>query len=101
MENEIKPTVGMGVTRRIGSDRYPFTVWEVRSPTCIVVKEDLATRNDSNGESECQTYLFSTDASAPDVVLTKRRDGSWKSRGGAVPGTFKIGKRSRFHDYTV
>lgn len=48
--------VGMGATEMRWSDRMPHAVQQVVSPSHAIVTEDMRTRIDSNGRSECQEH---------------------------------------------
>lgn len=64
-----EPFVGMGATEMCYSDREPYTVQKVVSPSRVVVTPDKWTRVDSNGRSECQSYEYE---SAPLLVGEKK-----------------------------
>ena len=74
-------TVGMGATRIGWTDRHPYTVIEVRSPKCLVLREDKATRTDNLGMSDCQSYEFNPDPDGRTVVVTLRKNGKWGGKG--------------------
>lgn len=93
-----KLEVGMGATKLGWTDRHPYTVIEIRSPKRIVVQADTSTRLDTNGMSEEQDYSYTPDPTGHTVVLTQRKDGSWRAKG---EGTrFAVGARRRYHDYS-
>ncbi len=96
-----EPTVGMGATECMYSDRHACTIVEVRSPTTIVVQRDKAKRIDNNGMSESQTYEFTPNPEAPKVVVTKRRNGRWVAKGNkqSSPG-FMLGERDEYYDFS-
>lgn len=50
--------VGMGATEMMYSDREPYTVQKIVSPSRVIVTKDKWTRVDSNGRSECQEYAY-------------------------------------------
>ena len=50
--------VGMGATEMCWSDRIPYAVQQVVSPSHVIVAEDMRTRIDSNGRSECQEHEY-------------------------------------------
>ena len=62
--------VGMGATEMMYSDREPYTVQKVVSPSRVIVTKDKWTRVDSNGRSECQEYACE---SVPLTVGEKKR----------------------------
>ena len=92
---DVDPEVGMGATRLYYTDRRPYTIVRVISPVTIEVQEDRATRADTNGMSECQSYTFEPDPDAPviRVRLTKR---GWSHRG----AVFLLGRRECYHDHS-
>jgi hypothetical protein len=97
------PTVGMGATRISYTDRLPFTVVEVSaSGKAIMVTEDKAHRADSNGMSECQSYLFSPNPDAERTCFTLRSNGKWVQKGeGAKNGRqIVLGFREKYYDYS-
>jgi hypothetical protein len=60
------PKVGDGATILSWSDRTPATVVFVsENGKTIHIQEDNAVRTDSNGMSECQSYSFTANPSAP------------------------------------
>ena len=96
-----EPTVGMGATEIMYSDRNPFTVIEVISPRKIVVQADTATRTDNWGMSECQKYDYSPDPEGRIRTLTLRKNGRWVPVGESGKGTnFLVGDRRKYHDYS-
>lgn len=62
--------VGMGATEMMCSDREPYTVQKVVSPSRVIVAKDKWTRVDSNGRSECQEHACE---SVPPTVGEKKR----------------------------
>lgn len=53
-----EPYVGMGATEFYYSDREPYTVQQVISPSRVVVTADKYRRIDNNGRSDCQDYEY-------------------------------------------
>ena len=98
----IVPIVGMGATMCGWSDRHAYTIVEITNPKTIVVQQDIATRTDSNGMSECQNYDYSPDPSAPKKVVTLRKNGRWVERGGGLWNgtTYHVGYRSEYYDFS-
>jgi hypothetical protein len=78
-ENPKAPKVGLGATLYLGSDRYPFTVVDVKSDKTIVVQEDRATRS-----GPPHPYEYSRNRQAPRIVMTLRKNGYWAPRGYAM-----------------
>ena len=91
--------IGVGATKSVGSDRYPYTVAEIVSPKKIKVQADSYRRTDSNGFSESQTYEFSPNPDARIVVLTLRKNGQWVEQGESMNGSrYYIGTRNAYQD---
>jgi len=91
------PKVGDGATILSWSDRTPATVVFVsENGKTIHIQEDNAVRTDSNGMSECQSYSFTANPSAPIQVVRLTKKG-WK----IVKGSrILVGSRSKYHDYS-
>lgn len=81
------------------TDRHPYTVVEVISPKKIVVQEDTATRTDSNGMSDSQSYTYAANPDGKKCILTLRKSGKWM-RVGSEGSVFIIGRRMAYHDYS-
>lgn len=90
-----KPTVGMGATELLYSDRAPFTVVGIVGPKTIRVQADDFQRADKNGESESQVYTFTPNLAGEIVTLRLTKRG-WMSKG----RRFTVGKRDAFYDFT-
>jgi len=91
--------VGQGATYSIGSDRYPYTVIEVSSPTRVVVQADYYRRTDNNGFSESQTYEYTHNPSAFQTIVTRRKDGVWRKKGDTKGGgRFSLHGRNAYQD---
>lgn len=94
-----KPEVGMGVTRQVGSDRYPGTIVQVyHNDKRIAFQEDIGTRTDNNGMSESQTYTFGPNPTGTIYHASLRKDGRWRLMGGG--GLVYLGKRSQYYDFS-
>lgn len=106
------PVVGMGATILAWSDRYAGTI-ETVIPTKdgwrVTVREDKATRVDTNGMSECQEYTY---APNPEGALYRFEfkpakgwfeirlnpdTNRWVKTGG--PG-LRIGERRKYYDFS-
>ena len=95
--SETIPTIGMGATISVGSDRYPATVIQVtQNGKRVVIQEDDATRTDNNGLSESQTYTFQTNPNGTIHIVTLRKDGRYRISGGQTP--VWIGSRDKYLD---
>lgn len=91
------PTVGMGATILMYSDRHAATVIEIVTPKTIVIQEDTAIRTDSNGQSESQEYEYAPNHEATRREFTLRKDGRWRERKGTT--VLMLGKRDQYYDY--
>jgi len=93
------PMIGMGATIHIGSDSHPATVIQVtNNGKRVVVQEDNATRTDSNGMSESQSYTYEPDPNGAIYIATLRKDGRYRVTGGKMP--ISIGFRRKYYDYS-
>jgi hypothetical protein len=92
---QVEPKVGMGATICCWSDRHAATI--IKITECqIHVQEDIATRTDSNGMSESQTYDYSPNQDGAVIVFRKTKRG-WKSKCG---NGLLIGTRKHYYDYS-
>lgn len=89
------PEVGMGATICCWSDRHAATIVKVTASQ-IHVQEDIATRTDENGMSECQTYSYQPNREAAVIVFRKTKRG-WRSKCGTG---LLIGTRRHYYDYS-
>lgn len=100
-KSSLVPTVGLGVTRIMWSDRQAYTVTEVLTPKRIVVQRDTVKRADDNGMSEIQNYVFSANPDGERVTLTLRSNGRWAEIGvSSKGGGWVVGVRSEYHDFS-
>lgn len=97
-----KPEVGMGATMLCWTDRHACTVVEVKSPCCIVVQQDDATRTDKNGMSDCQTFEYKCNPDGRLMTVTLRRNGRWVRQGDTMKGgtSFGLGYRDEHFDFS-
>ena len=83
------------------TDRYPVTVIAVkvvRKHLLITVQEDSATRTDSNGMSECQTYDYERDSNGEMYEFVQRKNRTLKGRNHYY--SLSLGFREKYHDYS-
>ena len=93
------PAIGMGATIVYHSDREPATIIQItHGGNRIVVQADIATRTDKNGMSESQTYEFAQDPNGSIFEATKRKDGSYRMKGGKT--LIRIGSRQKYYDFS-
>jgi hypothetical protein len=100
MENSkpAAPAVGMGCTLILYTDRHPYTVVEVPSPTRIIIQRDTAIRTDKNGQSDSQTYRYERNPDGEKLIVTLRKDGRWKVlKAGQVVA---LGHREQHYDFS-
>jgi len=73
----MKPTVGMHVTKRIGSDSYPYEIIEV-----VNARQFIARKLDAvNTETwPVQNWVYNSNENNPTVVVTKKQYG-WGEKG--------------------
>lgn len=91
-----KPIVGMGVTECFFTDRKAGTITRVSdSGKTFWFKYDIATRIDSNGLSDCQTYKYEEDPNGYEIKCTLRK-GKYRTRNNPVI----VGRRDKYYDYT-
>lgn len=107
------PVEGMGATVLAWTDRHPGTIINVTklASTVIYVREDKATRTDTNGMSECQSYSFEpnpigrlwtfrqTKTGAWEEVVVNQKTGRFNKAEGGGYG-LRIGEREKYHDYS-
>lgn len=103
---EPAPEVGMGATRLGWTDRHACTIVEVLRTRAgqvkaVVVQRDKATRTDSNGMSEAQSYAFEPDPNASRVTYSLRKTGRFVRAGDSMGGDrLLIGRRDEYYDYS-
>jgi hypothetical protein len=97
------PEVGMGATILHWTDRTAATIIDV-SPNgkTITVQEDTATRSDSHGMSDAQSYDYASNPDGATHVYTLRKNGKYVKQGNPLKGgqTVAIGYRRQYHDYS-
>lgn len=70
----------MGATWYLGSDRYPYTVIQIKGPKTLVLQEDKTVRTDSNGNSDPQQWVYTKNPEGARLVVTLRQNGYWVPR---------------------
>ncbi len=89
------PAVGMGATILMWTDSHAATITRVSpSGKSFWMVQDVATRTDKNGMSECQDYAF-TPGTGPEIMVRQTKRG-WKCNRGGV----RVGDRREYHDYS-
>ncbi len=98
---DAKPTVGMGATVLMWTDRRAATIVEVSaSGKRVGIVEDIATRTDGNGMSDAQTYDYAPGKGSP-LYYTLRKNGAYVREGDTMRGTrLAIGARSHYYDFS-
>lgn len=101
-----EPVVGMGATELCYSDRHGGTIVEVQLDKAGKAKrirfvEDKATRTDSNGMSDAQSYSYEP-GEGYGTWYTRRKDGSWIREGDSLKNgqVLGIGYRATYHDFS-
>lgn len=100
--NSLEPEIGMGATVLHYTDRSAATVVSISSNgKRIGIKYDKATRTDSNGMSDAQSYSYEP-GDGPTIYFTKRKNGNFVQEGSGMREGLKvlIGKRDHYHDYS-
>lgn len=92
------PEVGMGVTEILWTDRRPWTVVAVKSPTRIIVQMDSAEPVTGRGAVGHNEWTITPDPTGHMETLTLRKDGKWRRMGDAT--VFLIGIREKHHDWS-
>ena len=101
--------VGEGVTQYLYSDRHAYSVIEKLPKGVLRITEDNATRTDTKGMSDTQSYDYETNWDEEGMLIKMGRDGSWgmvqinKETGRFKKvnyGKFSIGSREKYHDYS-
>ena len=71
---QLNPIVGMGVTLKVGTDRYVYTIINVNnSKKQIKIQQDICKRTDSNGHSADQTYEYYNNPNGKIIILSLRK----------------------------
>ena len=102
-KEEIK--VGDGCTICYYSDREPATIIAIsEDEKTITVQQDKATRTDSNGMSDCQSYVYERDLNGTIRTYKRTRTNkSFYSENGSYRDwdTFLLfGVRRKYYDYS-
>ncbi len=92
------PVVGMGATKGVGSDCYPYTVVSVISPTKCVVVADLyrvVSGSEQNGSAE---YEYAVDPNGYPITIRFNSKGVWKEVGHPTGSSYYVGNRRAYRD---
>jgi hypothetical protein len=99
MKPKIQPTVGMGATQQVGSDRYPYTVVSLDNSRYVIVQADKATLIEGSTISEHQVYEYTRDPSGTTRILSFRKNGRWVTMGQNMNSElWNIGNRNAYRD---
>lgn len=93
MVNQPDPTVGMGVTEVLWTDRTPYQVVEVVDEKTIIIQRLNVTDVWPTGYGTITEEL-----GAERQTLTKRSTGRWCTRGAVADDRWLIGKAMHHHD---
>jgi hypothetical protein len=97
------PVVGMGATILMYSDRHAATVIAVeKNGREVVVQRDKATRTDSHGMSDSQSYTYERDPAGETARYSLRRNGRWVRVGDPAKNGqgLALGTRDEHYDYS-
>ena len=92
---EVIPVVGMGVTSIVGSDRYPYTIIQIKSKTRILVQRDDYKAKEGSDYYGTQIYDYTENKEGAIVELVKCKHG-WKRLKGII--YFSLGNRRAYFD---
>jgi len=96
---DITPEVGMAATHGYGSDCYPYTVVEIRSPKTIVIQSDTATPAPGHDHFGTQSYTYERNPKGEKRVFTQRKNGGWYEKGSPMGyGRLGLGSRRKYLD---
>jgi len=98
-----EPVEDMGATILLWTDRHAATITLVsRDKKRLWVARDSATRTDTNGMSEQQTYTYQRNYAAEQECYSLRKNGRWVRRGEPMESgqSLLIGQRREYHDYS-
>lgn len=100
MKENMLPFVGMPATIAVGSDRYPATVVEVKTPRKIVIQEDDSMDRANNLYTEDQKYTYFENPLGNKKVYSFRKNGYWVEEGSASHNgrVLFLGTRSKYRD---
>ncbi len=91
------PEVGMGVTVLMWTDRHAGTITRVDPKgRKFWFREDTAIRTDSYGMSDCQSYRYEPNPSAPEELAVLKKNGAWRTGRGQM----RLGDRRAYHDFS-
>jgi len=93
------PQVGDGVTMAGWTDRHAATVIK-RTPKTVTVQQDKATRSDSNGMSDAQSYTYERDPEGATYRFSLRANGTWRKVGDSDKGMRMVAGRREYYDYS-
>lgn len=102
------PTVGMGATVLLWSDRHACTViaWDGKK-SILTIQQDSSQRLDKNGLSESQQYEFTPDPSGRVYRFKRMPEGTWREMTTSEKGNLvfsksgaglMIGRREEYYD---
>lgn len=101
---QLAPKVGLGATVLAWTDRYAGTIINVGLDGSFTVQEDHATRTDSNGMSEAQSWTFEPDPNGRLFRFAMVRRGNARGQirqGGKKDGyAVVVGQRHKYHDFS-
>lgn len=97
------PAAGVGATATLWTDRHAGTItWVAANGKTLKWKRDKATRTDSHGMSDAQSYRYEEDPAAATITYTLRKNGRWVKKGLPMKGSggLIIGIRDEHYDFS-
>jgi hypothetical protein len=92
-------TIGDGATMIGWTDREAYSIIAINpSRKTVTIQRDIATRSDTHGMSDAQSYTFDRNPHGSISVVTLRKDGFYRVRGGTTK--VLLGQRSEYYDYS-
>jgi len=92
------PSLGMGASYGVGSDRYPCTVTEVsRTGHRVVTRDALATLIGGSVLDGTAVYEYAVNPDGIECIWTLRRDGSYRQLG-CKATSLSIGEYRKYLD---
>lgn len=92
------PTVGMGCTITMYTDRHAATVVKVCTDRKIIVQEDAAVAKHQGMTDMGQDWELTRDPNGRLITYTKRQNGTWRESKGT--NGLLLGHRNHFYDYS-
>ncbi len=99
--NNTEIKIGDGVTYHVGSDRYPYTVIDVISPTKLLIQHDSTKMNKDGDWYGKQIWDITQNPNGGIITISKRKNGYWYQVGQSMSNVFyTVGQRDMYQDPT-